>query len=297
MAQGVIIKSLSGFYTVAAGEALITCKARGRFRHDGTSPLVGDRVEVSVDAQGRGRVDSVLPRRNRFIRPAVANVDQIVMFAAAVNPVSDPFLIDRVAAIAQLNDCETVICINKTDLDPAEHLRRIYENAGFPVVCCSAETGQGVEELHAVIRGKTSAFTGNSGVGKSSVLNRLLPELALPTGEVSEKLGRGRHTTRHVELFALGEETYVADTPGFASFEVELLDPIRCEDLQHAFREFQPFLGGCRFPDCRHLKEPDCAVRAALEAGKIAPERYRSYERLYEIAKSIPEWEKNKQNP
>ena len=152
-----------------------------------------------------------------------------------------------------------------------------------------------MEELRAVIRGKTSAFTGNSGVGKSSILNRLLPELALPTGEVSEKLGRGRHTTRHVELFALGEETYVADTPGFASFEVELLEPIRCEDLQHAFREFQPYLGGCRFPDCRHLKEPDCAVRAALEAGKIAPERYRSYERLYEIAKSIPEWEKNKQ--
>ena len=295
MAQGVIIKSLSGFYTVASGDELITCKARGRFRHDGTSPLVGDRVEVSTDAQGRGRVDSILPRRNRFLRPAVANVDQIVMFAAAVNPVSDPFLIDRVAAIAALNDCETVICINKTDLDPADHLRRIYEDAGFPVVCCSAETGQGVEDLRAVIRGKTSAFTGNSGVGKSSLLNRLLPELALPTGEVSEKLGRGRHTTRHVELFALGEETYVADTPGFASFEVELLEPVRCEDLQHAFREFQPYLGQCRFQDCRHLKEPDCAVRAALESGKIAPERYRSYERLYEIAKSIPEWEKNKQ--
>ena len=148
MAQGVIIKSLSGFYTVAAGDERITCKARGRFRHDGTSPLVGDRVEVSVDAQGRGRVDSVLPRRNRFIRPAVANVDQIVMFAAAVNPVSDPFLIDRVAAIAELNDCETVICINKTDLDPADRLREIYLNAGFPVVCCSAETGQGVEGMH-----------------------------------------------------------------------------------------------------------------------------------------------------
>ena len=294
MAQGVIIKSLSGFYTVSAGSERILCKARGRFRHDGTSPLVGDRVEVSVDEQGKGRVDKLLPRRNRFIRPAVANVDQIVMFAAAANPVSDPFLIDRVAAIAAMNDCETVICINKTDLDPAERLLEIYRTAGFPVVACSAETGAGIEQLRAVIRGKTSAFTGNSGVGKSSILNRLVPELCLPTGEVSEKLGRGRHTTRHVELFALGEETYVADTPGFASFEVDLLEPIRCEDLQFAFREFAPHLGQCRFQDCRHLKEPDCAVRAALERGEIAPERYQSYERLYEIAKSIPEWEKKK---
>ncbi len=292
MAEGVIIKSLSGFYTVSVGDELITCKARGRFRHDGTSPLVGDRVEVSLDAQGKGRVDRVMPRRNRFIRPAVANVDQIVMFASAVNPVTDPFLIDRVSAIAALNDCDTVVCVNKTDLDPADRLYEIYHDAGFPVVRCSAETGEGVEDLRAVIRGKTSAFTGNSGVGKSSILNRLLPDLCLPTGEVSEKLGRGRHTTRHVELYALGEGTYVADTPGFASFEVDLLEPIRCEDLQLAFREFQPYLGQCRFQDCRHLKEPECAVRAALTQGKIAPERYESYERLYEIAKSIPEWEK-----
>jgi len=214
------------------------------------------------------------------------------MFASAVNPVTDPFLIDRVSAIAELNDCDTVVCVNKTDLDPADRLYEIYHDAGFPVVRCSAETGEGVEDLRAVIRGKTSAFTGNSGVGKSSILNRLLPDLCLPTGEVSEKLGRGRHTTRHVELYALGEGTYVADTPGFASFEVDLLEPIRCEDLQLAFREFQPYLGQCRFQDCRHLKEPECAVRAALTQGKIAPERYESYERLYEIAKSIPEWEK-----
>lgn len=292
MAEGVIIKSLSGFYTVSVGDDLITCKARGKFRHDGTSPLVGDRVEVSADAQGKGRVDRILPRRNRFIRPAVANVDQIVMFASAVNPVTDPFLIDRVSAIAALNDCDTVVCVNKTDLDPADRLYEIYHEAGFPVVRCSAETGDGVEDLRSIIRGKTSAFTGNSGVGKSSILNRLVPELCLPTGEVSEKLGRGRHTTRHVELYALGEETYVADTPGFASFEVDLLEPIRCEELQLAFREFAPYLGNCRFQDCRHLKEPDCAVRSALEQGKIAPERYESYVRLYEIAKSIPEWEK-----
>ncbi len=294
MTEGVIIKSLSGFYTVSAGDELITCKARGRFRHDGESPLVGDHVELTPEGAGKGRIDRILPRRNRFIRPAVANVDQIVMFAAAANPVSDPFLIDRVAAIAELNRCETVICVNKTDLDPAERLCEIYRSAGFPVVRCSAETGEGVEDLRAVIHGRISAFTGNSGVGKSSILNRLVPELCLPTGEVSEKLGRGRHTTRHVELYALGDETYVADTPGFASFEVDLIEPIRCEDLQTAFREFAPYLGKCRFQDCRHLREPDCAVRAALEQGLIAPERYQSYQRLYEIAKSIPEWEKKK---
>lgn len=294
MAVGVIIKSLSGFYTVSVGDDFVTCKARGRFRHDGTSPLVGDRVEVSVDSQGKGRVDRILPRRNRFIRPAVANVDQIVMFASAVNPITDPFLIDRVSAIAERSDCDTVVCVNKMDLDPGDRLYEIYHNAGFPVVRCSAESGEGVEALRAIIHGKTSAFTGNSGVGKSSILNRLVPDLCLPTGAVSEKLGRGRHTTRHVELYALGENTYVADTPGFASFEVDLLEPIRCEELQLAFREFAPYLGQCRFQDCRHLKEPDCAVREALAEGKIAPERYESYERLYEIARSIPEWEKKK---
>ena len=294
MAQGVIIKSLSGFYTVSTGDTYVTCQARGRFRHDGLSPLVGDRVEVSTDAQGRGRINAVLARRNRFIRPAVANVDQIVMFASGVNPVTDPFLIDRVAAIAELSACEPVLCINKCDLDPAARLFEIYTGAGFRVVRTSAETGAGLDDLRAAIRGRVSAFTGNSGVGKSSILNRLAPELALPTGEVSEKLGRGRHTTRHVELYALGDETYVADTPGFASFEVALIEPIGCEELQTAFREFRPYIGKCRFTDCAHLREPGCAVLAALEAGRIAPERHASYARLYEIAKSIPEWEKKK---
>jgi ribosome biogenesis GTPase len=294
MSEAVIIRSLSGFYTVRCGPKTLECRAKGVFRNLGVSPLVGDRVEVRDIGGGEGLVSAILPRRNAFVRPAVANVDLLVFVASAVPPVTDPFLIDRVAAIAELNRCETVICVNKTDLDPAERLCEIYRSAGFPVVRCSAETGEGVEDLRAVIHGRISACTGNSGVGKSSILNRLVPELCLPTGEVSEKLGRGRHTTRHVELYALGDETYVADTPGFASFEVDLIEPIRCEDLQTAFREFAPYLGKCRFQDCRHLREPDCAVRAALEQGLIAPERYQSYQRLYEIAKSIPEWEKKK---
>ena len=293
MTQGVIIRSLSGFYTVSAEGRQIMCKARGRFRHDGTTPLVGDRVSLAFDEKGNARVDEILPRRNRFIRPAVANIDQLVMFASAVNPVTDPFLIDRVCAIAELSDCEPILCINKYDLDRAEELRAIYENAGFQVVCTSAETGEGVAQLRELIAGKVNAFTGNSGVGKSSILNRLCPELSLQTGAVSDKLGRGRHTTRHVELFDLGDETFVADTPGFASFEVDLIEPIRCEDLQYAFREFRPYLGGCRFQDCAHLKEPDCSILQAVQSGEIAPERHRSYARLYETAKKIPEWQKN----
>ena len=292
MTQGIIIRSLSGFYTVASGDEIVMCKARGRFRHDGTTPLVGDRVSVAMDDKGNARVDQIQPRRNRFIRPAVANIDQMVMFASAVKPVTDPFLIDRVCAIAELNQCEPVLCINKCDLNSADDLMRIYEHAGFTVVRVSAETGEGLEQLRAVISGKVNAFTGNSGVGKSSVLNRLCPELDLPTGAVSDKIGRGRHTTRHVELYDLGNATYVADTPGFASFEVDLIEPIRCEALQTAFRDFRPYLGTCRFQDCAHLKEPGCTVLQAVSEGKIAPERHRSYARLYENAKSIPEWQK-----
>lgn len=292
MAQGVIIRSLSGFYTVSTDEGQVMCKARGRFRHDGSTPLVGDRVTVAADEKGNARVDEILPRRNRFIRPAVANIEQLVMFASAVNPVTDPFLIDRVCAIAELNDCEPIICVNKCDLDAADLLMRIYTGAGFQVVRTSAETGEGLEELRAVIAGKVNAFTGNSGVGKSSILNRLSPELGLATGAVSEKLGRGRHTTRHVELYDLGGGTFVADTPGFASFEVDLIEPIRCEALQSAFREFRPYIGQCRFQDCAHLKEPGCAVLEAVADGRIAPERHQSYVRLYENAKSIPEWQK-----
>lgn len=294
MAQGVIIKSLSGFYTVSVDDSTVECKARGRFRHDGFSPLVGDRVEVTIDAPGRGRIDSVLERRNSFIRPAVANVDQIVMFASAVNPVTDPFLIDRVVAIAENAGCEAVICLNKCDLDAAQRLHEIYRTVGCRVIRTSAETGLGVDALRDAIRGKTSAFTGNSGVGKSSILNRLMPELQLQTGAVSEKLGRGRHTTRHVELYALGDETYVADTPGFASFEVDMVEPIDCENLQFAFREFRPYIGQCRFSDCAHLREPGCAVLEALERGEIAPERHQSYAKLYEIAQNTHEWEKKK---
>ena len=268
----------------------MTCRARGILRKEGNSPLTGDIVNITVE-KGKGMVESIHPRRNSFVRPAVANVDALVVFAANVNPVTEPFLIDRVAAIAGDQNVEVVLCVNKCDLDPALDLVRIYEKAGFTVICTSAETGDGVEQLRTLLKGKLTAFTGNSGVGKSSILNRLCPELQLPVGEVSEKLGRGRHTTRHVELYCLEEDTYVADNPGFSSFDTDQMDIILKENLQYAFPDFGPYIGQCRFDDCSHRKEPGCAVRAALEAGEIEKTRYESYLRLYEKASRIKEWE------
>ena len=288
--SGRIIRSISGFYDVQTQSGTVTCRARGILRKEGQSPLTGDLVEITVE-KGKGMVEKILPRQNSFVRPAVANVDALVVFAANVNPITEPFLIDRVAAIAGDQEVPVYLCVNKCDLDPALDLVRIYTRAGFPVICTSAETGEGVQQLRDLIRGKLVAFTGNSGVGKSSILNRLCPELQLPTGEVSEKLGRGRHTTRHVELYRLDEDTYVADTPGFSSFDTDQMDLILKENLQYAFPDFGPYLGGCQFHDCSHRKEPGCAVTAALQEGLLEPTRYDSYLRLYEKVSQIKLWE------
>ena len=235
MAEGIIVKALSGFYYVDTPEGIIECRARGKFRMDGTSPLVGDRVRCSVEPNGKGRIDSLYERRNFFIRPAVANIDTLVFVAANTNPVTDPFLIDRVSVIAAEAECRLLLCINKTDIDTAEELYDIFTRAGFDVIRTSAETGEGIESLREALRGQVCAFTGNSGVGKSSVLNALLPGANIETGAVSERLGRGKHTTRHVQLYELGNGTYIADTPGFASLDVEMLCEISKENIQHCF--------------------------------------------------------------
>ncbi len=287
---GRILRSISGSYEVQTPAGQVSCRARGVLRRGAETPLTGDLVEISVE-HGKGMVEKILPRKNAFVRPAVANVDALVVFAANVNPVTKPFLIDRVAAIAGDQGVEVSVCVNKHDLDPGDELARIYRRAGFQVIQASAETGEGVEGLRQLLKGKLTAFTGNSGVGKSSMLNALCPGLTLTTGEVSEKLGRGRHTTRHVELYRLDADTYVADTPGFSSFDTDQMDVILKENLQYAFPDFAPYIGCCQFHDCSHRKEPGCAVVRALEAGALEPTRYDSYLRLYEKSSQFREWE------
>lgn len=289
--SGRIIKALSGFYYVHTPEGkTVECRARGIFRKQNISPLVGDYVTFSME-RGKGMIETISERKNSFIRPAVSNLDALVILASGANPVTDPFLIDRVAAIAGDRNVPILLCVNKTDLNDGADLIAIYRNAGFSVFPTSAETGEGISALREAICGKTVAFTGNSGVGKSSILNRLDEALGIKTGEVSEKLGRGRHTTRHVELYALGENTYVIDTPGFSSFDTEQMELILKENLQYAFPDFAPYIGQCRYRDCAHLKERDCAVLAALESGEIEKTRHASYVRLYESAKEIKLWE------
>ena len=285
-----IIKALSGFYYVQTEDGVVECRARGRFRRQDQSPLVGDFVRITRQGD-KGVLEALLPRKNAFIRPAVANIDQLVVLASCAIPVTEPFLIDRVLAIAQLQNVPALVVVNKDDLAPAQPLAEIYRRAGVPVLVTSAETGEGIEALREALAGKLSCLTGNSGVGKSSLLNRACPQLQLPVGEVSEKLGRGRHTTRHIELYSLGSNTFVADTPGFSAFDTERMELVHKEQLQYAFPEFAPYLGHCQFPDCAHRKEPGCAVRKALAEGKIGQTRYSSYERLYELASQLKDWE------
>ena len=291
---GRIQKALSGFYYVDTGETVLTCRARGKFRKEGISPLVGDRVEVRELGGGEGFVEKILPRRNAFTRPAVANIDQLVVIASAAIPKTDPYLIDRVAAIAALKDCRVVVLLNKCDLDRADALYSINHTSGFPTLRVSAETGEGMEDLKGLIAGKLSAFTGNSGVGKSSILNALDPNFHLQVGAVSTALGRGRHTTRHVELHRLFCGAEVVDTPGFSSFDAEELNLELKRRLPETFPEFTPYLEDCRFVGCSHTQEKGCAVLEALRRGKIQKSRHDSYLRLYEELKPLRDWQEKK---
>lgn len=289
---GKILKAISGFYYVDTGAEIIECKARGRLRREKITPLVGDTVEFSISADGKGAVEAVLPRRNAFVRPPIANLDQMVIMASAAIPISDPYLIDRMTAIAVQNNCLPVICINKTDIDSGEVLYEIYKSTGFPTLRTSAQTGEGIRELAELITDKISAFTGNSGVGKSSILNALSPEFQIPVGDVSQKLGRGRHTTRHVELYRLKSGAIVADTPGFSSFDSEEMELCKADKLQDLFPEFAPYLGLCRFTNCAHNKDSGCAVFEAVQQGSIHQSRHASYVKLFEEARLRKDWDK-----
>ena len=287
---GRIRKALSGFYYVDAPEGLLTCRARGKFRKEGVSPLVGDLVEYSALSGGEGVIEAILPQRNAFERPAVANIDQLVIVVSEAVPRTEPYLIDRMTAIAALKNCGVLICVNKCDLAAGGELCDYYTRAGYPVVRVSAKTGEGIESLRSAISGKLSAFTGNSGVGKSSILNALDSSLLLPVGEVSKALGRGKHTTRHVELYRIANGAEIIDTPGFSSFGMDGVSIELKQRLGEAFPDFAPYLSGCRFAGCSHTKEQGCAVLKALREGKLVRGRHESYLRLYGELKDLNEW-------
>lgn len=278
--EGTIIKGYSGFYYVACGDKLYECSLRGKNRKKNVKFLPGDRVQFSIlpGAEKGGAIEMVLPRKNELLRPPVANLDQLVILAAMYDPMPDLRLIDRLTVFAQWNGIMPVICFNKCDLvDQCEQQRllEIYRPAGFPVFLCSTVTGQGIEALKQCLHGKFSVLAGNSGVGKSSMMNAISNRWQLATGEISDKLKRGKHTTRHVELFRLDEETLLADTPGFSSLEIP--EDIKREELCRLFPEFLSRLEDCRFATCLHRSEPDCAVKEALAQGEIAPSRYENY--------------------
>ncbi len=293
MLEGVIVKGIGGFYYIRTEQGLYEAKARGKFRSRGMIPMVGDRVYMSVtdETEKKGSLDEILPRKNSFIRPPVANIDHIVITFAAKDPEPNLRLVDKLTLAALSAGAECSICINKTDLFPerAEELAATYRSAGFFVICTSATEGTGKEGLCKLLKGKVSAFAGNSGVGKSSILNGLLDGEQMETGSISEKIKRGRHTTRHVELLSLPFGGFAFDTPGFSSFDTP---EIKAAELERYFPEFAPYLGECRFAGCAHINEPDCAVKQALDSGRIAKSRYESYTEFYDTLKQIKEWMK-----
>ena len=295
MREGRIVKALSGFYYVDLGGEVLACRARGKFRKEGVSPLVGDVAAVRELGGGEGYVEELLPRKNVFTRPAVANIDQLVIVASAAVPRTDPYLIDRMLSIAALKDCGALLLLNKCDLDRADELYRIYRAAGITTLRVSAKSGEGIADLKLRTAGKLSCFTGNSGVGKSSLLNALDASFDIRVGAVSAALGRGRHTTRHVELFRLEHGAGIVDTPGFSSFDTEELNLELKERLPETFREFAPYLGKCRFTGCGHTVEEGCAVLDAVARGDIQPSRHASYVRLYEELKPLREWQVKKE--
>lgn len=286
--QGKIVKGIAGFYYVCvAGSGIYECKAKGIFRNRKVKPLVGDDVELSVlDEQEKlGNIDALLPRRNALIRPAVANVDQALVIFAAAKPKPNLNLLDRFLIQMQKQEVPVRICFNKQDLAgeaDLELLCRTYESCGYEVLTASAMEQTGLDALRACLKGKTTTVAGPSGVGKSSLINLLSPEASMETGAISEKIERGRHTTRHSELFVLEEDSFILDTPGFSSV---YLPEMEKEELQGYFPEFAAYEPYCRFQGCAHLKEPDCAVKEALAEGKISPIRYENYQLLYEELK------------
>lgn len=289
--NGMIVQSISGFYYVEAADSVIyECRAKGSFRKEKLSPVTGDGVTFVPDGD-KGFITKVEPRKNLFVRPPVANIDRLFIVSSVDRPKPNLFVIDKLTAFCFYRGVEPVVVFSKADLGDADSFVSIYRQAGIDAFACSAVCGEGLAPFAERIEGKLCAFTGNSGVGKSSILNALIPSLSLPTNEISDKLGRGRHTTRSVSLYPYAGG-YVADTPGFSSFEFENgREKIEKSALAECFPEFAPFAGRCRFsPSCAHRNDRGCAVREAVSSGKIPEERYRSYCRMHDEVKDLPEW-------
>lgn len=286
--QGIIFKGIGGFYYVKTNDGSIyECKARGIFRKEKIKPMIGDRVEIEIIDDTHGNIEEIMPRTSQLVRPPVSNIDLLVVVVATKNPDPDFYFIDKLLVMAEARGIKPAICVNKTDIQDADQIKEIYKNTNYPIFeTCAKDSGIS-DDLYNYLEGKTTAFAGLSGVGKSSLLNLLVDD-ELETGAISDKIQRGKHTTRHVELFELKNGGYVLDTPGFSSFEAEIMTP---QELCHYFPEMSEYLNGCRFSGCAHINEPDCLVKNAVKDGYISKSRYESYTKMYETLKQIKQWE------
>jgi ribosome biogenesis GTPase len=290
--SGIVIKAIAGFCYVETGNEIFECKVRGINRKRQVSPVAGDIVDISVAADKKGMVEKISERRNFLVRPPIANVDKMLIVSSHDTPAPNALVIDRMIAIAEDKEITPVIVFNKCDNGSFSEWEKIYKDAGYKTLVVSSKTGEGIDALKKELSGESvTVFTGNSGVGKSSLINCVFEELCLRTGEVSEKLGRGRHTTRTVELFKSESGGYVADTPGFSSIDLQSSNIVYKENIQFCFKEFQDYIGECRFSSCTHTGEKGCAIAEAVERGDIGQSRYKSYCSLYDEIKDLKEWE------
>ena len=289
--QGILLKGIGGFYYVETDDGIYECKARGAFRKEKISPLAGDQVVFEQTEQGKGLITQILPRKNEWLRPPVANLDQLMLVVSACEPAPNPLIMDKLITLAEYKNIEPLIVFTKIDLADVCVLQEIYQKAGYRTLALNNFEHAHVNALKEMLSGKMTMLTGNSGVGKSSLLNNVFTDLNLETSAISQKLGRGRHTTRYVEFYPLDTGGYVADTPGFSSIEMYQYEVIKKEQLQYCFREFSPYLDKCRFHDCAHVAEKGCAVLQAVAEGEISKQRHESYIEIYNEAKSRKDWE------